>query len=115
MPVLRRIALAGALVILVVAPARAVADVARSSSDGHRSGPDPAGHHRGRSHVEAHRSLRAPVTDQSFYFVMADRFKDTDANRFFVPLATPEIWLRQGDGRIYSCAAANDTCVVPSA
>jgi alpha-amylase len=41
--------------------------------------------------------------------------KDTDPDRFFVPLATPEIWLRQGDGRIYSCAAANDTCVVPSA
>ena len=41
--------------------------------------------------------------------------KDTDPDRFFVPLATPEIWLRGGDGRIYSCAAANDTCVVPSA
>jgi len=36
-------------------------------------------------------------------------------DRFFVPLATPEIWLRQGDVRIYSCAAADDTCVVPSA
>jgi glycosidase len=41
--------------------------------------------------------------------------KDTDADRFFIPLATPEIWLRQGDARIYSCAAADDTCVVPSA
>jgi hypothetical protein len=41
--------------------------------------------------------------------------KDTDADRFFVPLATPQIWLRQGDPRIYSCAAANDSCVVPSA
>ncbi len=41
--------------------------------------------------------------------------KDTDPDRFFIPLATPEIWLRQGDGRIFSCAAANDTCVVPSA
>ena len=41
--------------------------------------------------------------------------KDTDPDRFFIPLATPEIWLRQGDTRIYSCAAANDTCVVPSA
>ena len=41
--------------------------------------------------------------------------KDTDPDRFFVPLGTPEIWLRQGDARIYSCAAANDTCVVPSA
>jgi hypothetical protein len=41
--------------------------------------------------------------------------KDTDPDRFFVPLSTPEIWLRQGDPRIYSCVAANDTCVVPSA
>jgi alpha-amylase len=41
--------------------------------------------------------------------------KDTDADRFFIPLATPEIWLRQGDPRIYSCAAADATCVVPSA
>jgi hypothetical protein len=41
--------------------------------------------------------------------------KDVDADRFFIPLATPEIWLRSGDPRIYSCAAANDTCVVPSA
>ena len=41
--------------------------------------------------------------------------KDTATDRFFIPLATPEIWLRQGDARIFSCAAANDTCVVPSA
>jgi hypothetical protein len=41
--------------------------------------------------------------------------KDTDSDRFFVPLSTPEIWLRQGDPRIFSCVAANDTCVVPSA
>ena len=41
--------------------------------------------------------------------------KDTPNDRFFIPLATPEIWLRQGDARIFSCAAANDTCVVPSA
>jgi len=41
--------------------------------------------------------------------------KDTDPDRYFIPLATPEIWLREGDGRIYNCAAANDTCVVPSA
>ena len=50
---------------------------------------------------------RPPATDPNI--------KDTSADRFFVPLATPEIWLRQGDARIYSCAAANDTCVVPSA
>jgi alpha-amylase len=41
--------------------------------------------------------------------------KDTDPDRYFIPLATPEIWLRQGDPRIYNCAAANDSCVVPSA
>jgi alpha-amylase len=41
--------------------------------------------------------------------------KDTDPDRFFVPLSTPEIWLRQGDTRIFSCAAADSTCVVPSA
>jgi len=41
--------------------------------------------------------------------------KDTPNDRFFIPLATPEIWLRQGDARIFSCAAADDTCVVPSA
>ena len=36
-------------------------------------------------------------------------------DRFFIPLATPEIWLRQGDVKIYSCPAADSTCVVPSA
>jgi alpha-amylase len=50
---------------------------------------------------------RPPATDPNI--------KDTSADRFFVPLATPEIWLRQGDPRIYTCPAANDTCVVPSA
>ena len=35
--------------------------------------------------------------------------KDTDPDRFFIPLATPEIWLRQGDPKIYSCAAADTT------
>jgi alpha-amylase len=50
---------------------------------------------------------RPPATDPNI--------KDTDPDRFFIPLATPEIWLRQGDPRIFSCAAANDTCVVPSA
>jgi glycosidase len=50
---------------------------------------------------------RPPLTDPNI--------KDTSADRFFIPLATPEIWLRQGDPRIFSCAAADDTCVVPSA
>ena len=50
---------------------------------------------------------RPPQTDPNV--------KDTDPNRSFVPLATPEVWLRQGDGRIFNCAAATDSCVVPSA
>jgi alpha-amylase len=50
---------------------------------------------------------RPPATDPNV--------KDTDPDRYFIPLSTPEIWLRQGDARIYSCAAANDSCVVPSA
>jgi alpha-amylase len=50
---------------------------------------------------------RPPATDPNV--------KDTSADRFFIPLATPEIWLRQGDARIYTCPAANDSCVVPSA
>jgi alpha-amylase len=50
---------------------------------------------------------RPPYTDPNI--------KDTPADRFFIPLATQEIWLRQGDPRIYSCAAADDSCVVPSA
>jgi alpha-amylase len=50
---------------------------------------------------------RPPATDPNV--------KDTNNDRFFIPLATPEIWLRQGDARIFSCAAANDTCVVASA
>jgi hypothetical protein len=41
--------------------------------------------------------------------------KDTDPNRLFIPLSNPEIWLRLGDGKIYSCEAADSTCVVPSA
>jgi glycosidase len=50
---------------------------------------------------------RPPATDPNI--------KDTNPDRFFIPLATPEIWLRQGDPRIYTCPAANDSCVVPSA
>jgi alpha-amylase len=41
--------------------------------------------------------------------------KDTDPDRFFIPLATPEIWLKQGDTRIFTCKERVDTCVVPSA
>ena len=41
--------------------------------------------------------------------------KDTDADRYFIPLATPEIWLQQGDARIFTCKERVDSCVVPSA
>jgi alpha-amylase len=41
--------------------------------------------------------------------------KDTDPNRYFTALNTPEIWLFQGDGRIYSCPQQTDACAVPSA
>ena len=40
---------------------------------------------------------------------------DNAPDRFINPLATPEVWLRQGDGKIYNCAAANAGCAVPSA
>jgi len=40
---------------------------------------------------------------------------DNSPDRFLNPLATPEVWLRSGKTQIYNCAAANDTCVVPSA
>src|SRR5215218_8903664 len=33
-----------------------------------------------RGHGDAHHSLRQPVTDQSFYFVMADRFDNGDTS-----------------------------------
>jgi hypothetical protein len=40
---------------------------------------------------------------------------DNAPDRFINPLATPEVWLRKGDGKIYNCAAADAGCVVPSA
>ena len=58
MTVLRRAALAAALAT-AIAPATAL------------------GHHHDRDRA-AHRSLRTAVTDQNFYFVMADRFKNGD-------------------------------------
>ena len=53
-----------ALVVLIVAPATALA--------GGR------GHGKGHDGPSAHRSLRQAVTDQNFYFVMADRFANGD-------------------------------------
>jgi hypothetical protein len=40
---------------------------------------------------------------------------DNAPDRFLNPLATPEVWLRQGDVKIYNCPEANASCVVPSA
>ena len=57
MSVVRRAALGAVLCLLALAPAAALA-------------------HGG---AAAHHSLRAPVTDQNFYFVMADRFQNGDA------------------------------------
>src|SRR3954469_20650782 len=61
----RRAVIALALAVVAVAPpATALA----------------GGHDRGKAHGDpsAHRSLRQPVTDQNFYFVMADRFANGD-------------------------------------
>ena len=41
--------------------------------------------------------------------------KDTPNDRFFVPLATPEIWLKENDARIFTCKERVASCVVPSA
>ena len=58
MTIARRAALCALLLTVVIAPVAAL---------GHgRSHHDPAGHH----------SLRQAVTDQNFYFVMADRFQN---------------------------------------
>jgi alpha-amylase len=42
---------------------------------------------------------------------------DQSPDRFFIPLATPEIWLKAGDptGTIYTCPEVNASCTVPSA
>ncbi len=77
MSVFRRIALLLTFAILAVGPTSALG---HGASPGSGLGPNPAGHDRGRSHVDpaAHHSLREPVTDQNFYFVMADRFNNGD-------------------------------------
>jgi alpha-amylase len=36
-------------------------------------------------------------------------------DRFFIPLATPEIWLKHGSAQIYSCAETTADCAIPSA
>jgi alpha-amylase len=75
MSVAGRAALSAVLLVLAVAPVAALADRGK----GHGSGPpEPSAHH----------SLREAVTDQNFYFVMADRFENGDTkndNGFLTP------------------------------
>ena len=79
MSVVRRVAVLLTFAILAVGPTAALGRGA-SPWSGQSAGRNPAGHDRGRSNVDpaAHHSLREPVTDQSFYFVMADRFENGD-------------------------------------
>ncbi|HET7458925.1 MAG TPA: alpha-amylase family glycosyl hydrolase, partial [Gemmatimonadaceae bacterium] len=67
MSAVRRAPFAVAVALLAVTATAALA----------KGGP-PAGHWKGGKDPAAHRSLRAPVTDQNFYFVMADRFQNGD-------------------------------------
>src|SRR5215211_5079621 len=66
MSVCRRAVVVLALAVLSIAPAAALAG---DRGHGH-------GHGKGHGDRSAHRSLRQPVTDQNFYFVMADRFSN---------------------------------------
>ena len=61
-----RAALSAILIVLAIAPVAALAN------GGHH-------HHHGHADRAAHHSLRQAVTDQDFYFVMADRFKNGSA------------------------------------
>src|SRR5215217_1428662 len=65
MSAVRRAAFAVSIVLLAVGATAALA----------KGGP-PGGHWKGGKDPAAHRSLRAAVTDQNFYFVMADRFQN---------------------------------------
>src|SRR5215212_8076951 len=67
MSVACRAALSAVLLVLAVARVAALAHGAPHPGHGH-------GHGSPRSDRAAHHSLRAPVTDQDFYFVMPDRF-----------------------------------------
>ena len=64
------------------------------------------------------RRIRLADDTQRIGFIVHGRpptdpnLKDTPSDRFFTPLATPEIWLREGDAKIYGCAAADASCVV---
>ena len=65
MRVRRRATFILALALFALAPATALAG--------------GKGHGHGQGDPSAHRSLRQAVTDQNFYFVMADRFNNGDA------------------------------------
>src|SRR5436189_527467 len=80
MSVVRRVALLLLFAIVVAGPSATLGQGA-SLGSGHGVDPNPAGHDRGRSAVDpaAHHSLREPVTDQNFYFVMPDRLNNADA------------------------------------
>jgi pullulanase-type alpha-1,6-glucosidase len=47
-----------------------------------------------------------PDASQVGFIVYDGATKDVDADRFFNPNATPEIWLRQGDATVYTSQAA---------
>src|SRR4051794_12150611 len=80
MSVVRRVALLLMFAIVVAGPSPTLGHGA-SFGSGRGLDSNPAGHDRGRSAVDpaAHHSLREPVTDQNFYFVMPDRFNNADA------------------------------------
>src|SRR5881397_1050208 len=79
MSFVRRIALLLTFAILAVVSTTALGHGA-SLWSGSAQGLNPAVHDRASSHVDpaAHHSLREPVTDQTFYFVMPDRFNNGD-------------------------------------
>ena len=79
MSVVRRLAVLLTFATLAIGPTAALGQGA-SPLSGHGRVLTPARHDRGRSGFDpaAHHSLRQPVTDQNFYFVMADRFENGD-------------------------------------
>ena len=68
-----------------------------------RAAPDPARRRHQARRLHRPRRARRPTPTS----------RTPTNDRFFTPLATPEIWLREGDATIYSCAAADASCVVP--
>jgi alpha-amylase len=77
MTVVRRVAVLLTFAILAAGPTSSLGQGASPLSDA-GPGRNAAGHDRARANTDpaAHHSLRQPVTDQNFYFVMADRFNN---------------------------------------